>query len=201
MSVFVKSFARFTEEKRMFYWRSLWAAFLAALLSAGLVMAGSVASGPQVGDKVPGPFKPMNVTGEDAGKAACQYCKNGPRPVAVIFAKQVTPALAQLIKRIDAATVASKDGMGSYVVICSDAPGVDRQLLGVAQQMQIQQTVLTTYKAGGPEKYRLNPQADVTVLLYNHFTVKANHAFQNAELTETAINAIVVDLGKMLADN
>ncbi len=185
----------------MFYGRSLWAAFLVALLSAGMVAAGSVTSGPQVGDKVPGPFKPMNVTGEDAGKASCQYCRNGSRPVAVVFAKEVTPALARLVAKIDAANVASKDGMGSYVVVCNEAPGVDRQLLAVAQQMRIQQTILTTYKAGGPEKYRLSPEADVTVLLYNHFTVKANRAFKKSELTEEAIDAVVADLGKMLADN
>lgn len=183
----------------MLYWRSLLAAFLAAALSAGLVMAGS---GPQVGDKVPGPFKPLCVTGPDAGQAVCQYCKNGARPVAVLFAKEMTPALAQLIKKIDTVAGMSKDsGLGSYVVVCTDAAGVDRQLAAVAQQMQIQNTVLSVYKAGGPEKYRLSPEADVTVLLYNHFTVKANHAFKNAELTDAAANAVVADLGKMLADN
>jgi hypothetical protein len=186
----------------MFYWRSLLAAFLAAALSAGMVMAGSVTSGPQVGDKVPGPFKPLCVTGPEAGQAACQYCKHGTNPVAVVFAKEVTPALAQLIKKIDTAAAASKDaGLGSYVVVCTDAAGANQQLAAVAQQMQIQNTVLTLYKAGGPEKYRLSPEADVTVLLYSHFTVKANHAFKNAELTEEAMNAILADLGKMLADN
>lgn len=186
----------------MFYWRSLLATFLAGLLSSGLVMAGSVTSGPQVGDKVPGPFKPLNVTGTEAGQAACQYCKNGARPVAVIFAKEMTPALAQLIKKIDTATATNKAaGLGSYVVVCSEAAGVDRQLLAVAQQAAIQNTVLTVYKSGGPEKYHISPEVDVTVLLYNHFTVKANHAFKNAELTEAAVNAVIADLGKMLADN
>jgi hypothetical protein len=186
----------------MFYLRSSLVSFIVALLSSGMVMAGSVKSGPQVGDKVPGPFKPLNVTGVEAGQAACQYCKNGARPVAVVFAKEVTPALAQLIKKIDTATAANKEaGLGSYVVVCTDTVGVDRQLLAVAQQAAIQNTVLTLYKAGGPEKYRLAPEADVTVLLYNHFTVKANHAFKNAELTEAAMNAILADLAKMLADN
>jgi hypothetical protein len=185
----------------MFYWRSLLAAFLAAALSAGMVMAGSVTSGPQVGDRVPGPFKPLCVSGTDAGQAVCQYCKNGARPVAVLFAKDVTPALAQLIKKIDAVTGAYKEaGLGSYVVVCTDAAGANQQLAAIAQQMQIQNTVMTLYKAGGPEQYRLAPEADVTVLLYSHFTVKANHAFKNAELTEAATNAILADLGKMLAE-
>ncbi len=155
------------------------AAFLVALLSSGIALAGSVKSGPQVGEKVPGPFKPLCVTGPDAGQAVCQYCKNGTRPVAVIFAKQITPVVAQLLKRIDIATASNKDaGLGSYAVICTDAAGVNRQLAALAQQMGIQNTVLTLYKAGGPEKYRLSAEADVTVLLYNHFSVKANHAFK-----------------------
>lgn len=178
------------------------AALAAALLIGGGVRAGSVTSGPQVGEKAPGPFKPLNVTGPDAGQAVCQYCKNGPRPVAVVFARQITPALLQLIQKIDAATAADKDHrLGSYVVVCSDVAGMDRYVQGIGQQMRIQNTILTLYKATGPEKYRLAPEAEVTVLLYDHFTVKANHAFKSGELNERAIQAILVDLGKMRSEN
>ncbi len=182
--------------------RSVRIAFAVALLANGVALAGSVKSGPQVGEKVPGPFAPLNVTGPDAGKKSCQFCKNGARPVVVVFAKQLTPALAQLVKKIDAATVANKErGLGSYVVFCSDAAGLDQQLQSIARQMQIQSTVLTLYKPGGPERYRLAPEADVTVLLYSHFTIKANHAFKAGELNGPAMDAIVADLGKMLSDN
>ena len=186
----------------MFNVRSMLAAFVVALLSSGIALAGSVISGPQVGEKVPGPFKPLNVTGPDAGQASCQYCKNGTRPVAVLFVKAITPEVAQLLKKIDTATATNKErGLGSYAVLCTDTAGLDRQLLALAQQMQIQNTILTLYKAGGPEKYRLSPEADVTVLLYNHLTVKANHAFKKGELTGAAIDAILADLGKMLSEN
>lgn len=186
----------------MFYFRSALISFAVALLSGGLAVAGSAISGPQVGEKVPGPFKPRNITGPEAGQAACQYCKNGARPVAVIFAKAVTPEVAQLLKKIDTATAIHKEhGLGSYAVICNDTPGLDRQLLALAQQMQVQNTILTTYKAGGPAKYHLSPDAEVTVLLYNHFTVKANHAFKSGELTPAAMDAILADLGKMLSEN
>jgi hypothetical protein len=186
----------------MFYLRSTLVSFVVALLSSGVALAGSVVSGPQVGDKVPGPFKPLNITGPDAGQASCQYCKNGTRPVAVIFAKTITPEVAQLIKKIDTATATNKErGLGSYVVLCSDTAGLDRQLAALAQQMQIQSTILTLYKGSGPEKYRLTADADVTVLLYSHLTVKANHAFKNGELSGAAIDAILADLGKMLSEN
>lgn len=186
----------------MIHFRSVRIALAVALLANGVALAGSVKSGPQVGEKVPGPFAPLNVTGPDAGKKSCQFCKNGARPVVVVFAKQFTPAVAQLVKRIDVTTTMNKErGLGSYVVVCSDAAGLDQQLQSIAQKMQIQNTVLTLYKPGGPERYRLAAEADVTVLLYNHFTVKANHAFKAGELNDPATDAILADLDKMLSDN
>ena len=44
-------------------------------------------SGPQVGQEVPGPFHPVNINGEQAGKKSCLYCANGPNPVAAVFAR------------------------------------------------------------------------------------------------------------------
>jgi hypothetical protein len=186
----------------MSYFRSVLAVLAMAVLASTVALAGSVKSGPQVGEKVPGPFAPLNVTGPDAGKKSCQYCKNGARPVVVVFAKQFTPAVAQLVKKIDVAAAANKErNLGSYVVVCNDAAGLDQQLQNMAQQMQLQNTVLTLYKPGGPERYRLAAEAEVTVLLYNHFTVKANHAFKAGELDSSALDAILADLGKMLSDN
>lgn len=186
----------------MFYLRNTLVSFILALLSSGIAVAGSVTSGPQSGEKVPGPFKVLNITGPEAGQTSCQYCNHGTRPVVAIFTKAITPQVAQLIKKIDTARAANEgSGLGSFVVVCSDAAGMDQQLRSVAQQIGIQKTILTLYKAGGPEKYRLSPQADATVLLYNHRTVKSNHAFKNAELTGAACSTILADLAKMLSEN
>jgi hypothetical protein len=45
-----------------------------AVLLAGSVLAADDAlkSGPQVGQNIPGPFNPLNVTGPSAGEKACQ---------------------------------------------------------------------------------------------------------------------------------
>ncbi len=186
----------------MLDFRNLLVSFIVALLSSGIAVAGSVLSGPQVGEKVPGPFKVLNITGPEAGQTSCQYCNHGTRPVAVIFTKAITPEVTRLLKKIDTATAMNKEaGLGSFAVVCSDAAGMEQQLRTVAQQLGIQHTLLTLYKAGGPEKYRLSPEADITVLLYNHLTVKANYAFRNAELTEAATDAILTDLAKMLSEN
>ena len=61
-------------------------ALLSLAVVVGVQAGGTLKSGPQVGKEVPGPFHPMNVTGESAGKKACLYCANGGNPVAVVFA-------------------------------------------------------------------------------------------------------------------
>jgi hypothetical protein len=70
----------------------------------------------------------------------------------------------------------------------------------MAQREGIQNTIVTLYKAGGPEKYRLSAAADVTVLLYHHFTVKANHVFKNGDLTDAAIGVVGADIARLMAE-
>jgi hypothetical protein len=170
------------------------------LLACG-ARAEPVKSGPQVGEKVPGPFKPYNVTGPSAGQYSCLYCKNGSHPVAMIFARQISPALVQLIKKIDAATAAhTDDAMGSFVVFLSDSKELPAALQQLAAKEGIKNTVLATYAAQGPASYHVAAEADVTVVLYSHFTVKDNHAYRQSEMQEKDVNVILAGLPKIFAD-
>lgn len=48
---------------------------LAAIAVSGVVAGGALKSGPQVGDKYPGPFHPLNVTNcETPGVAGTKNC-------------------------------------------------------------------------------------------------------------------------------
>lgn len=175
--------------------------FAAAMSYCGELQAELLQSGPQVGERVPGPFSPLNVTGANAGEKCCQYYKCGPRPVVAVFARTVTPAVIQLLKTIDSAAAANREqGLGSYAVFCSDDEQLGQQLQDIAQKEKLQSVVLAVYKENGPEKYRLSPAADVTVLVYRHFTVQANRAFKNSDLMEAAITAVRADITKMLSE-
>src|SRR5437879_4926268 len=100
-----------------------------ALLLTSVYAGGTVKSGPQVGQDVPGPFAPLNVTGAKAGTKNCLYCSNGANPVAVVFAREATPAVAKLLKQLDEATLKNaKAEMGSFAVFCNDKDGLDKQL-------------------------------------------------------------------------
>jgi hypothetical protein len=175
-------------------------AILASTLLAGTAAAEpTVQSGPQVGQKVPGPFRPLNVTGPDAGTKTCLYCKHGPRPVAAIFAQEASPAVVALMKKIDAATAAHSDcRMGSFIVFCNDAADLPKQLLDLAHKENLKNIIVSTYAAGGPPAYHLAGEADVTVVLYSHFTVKANHAFKKGAMTAQDIDKVVADVAKIL---
>ena len=51
---------------------TLGASLAVALLAGCVVAADSPKSGPQVGQSIPGPFNPLNVTGSAAGRKVCQ---------------------------------------------------------------------------------------------------------------------------------
>jgi hypothetical protein len=156
-------------------------------------------SGPQTGQKVPGPFEPLNVTGPSAGEKSCLYCRNGANPVVMIFAREISEPLTQLIKKVDAATSDHQDTkMGSFVVFLGDSEELSPRLKQLADKEQIKQTVLSVHEQTGPKAYKVSPEADVTVVLYTNHEVKANHAFARGELQEKDIDTIMQELPKIL---
>jgi hypothetical protein len=179
--------------------------FAAAVAAAAVLtlpaLAEHVKSGPQAGEKVPGPFHPINVTGEHKGEKFCLFCVNGENPVAMVFARENSPELAKLIKKLDEATAKNKaKEMGSFVVFLSDKEGLDKELAAMADKEKIEKTVLAIDNPAGPKAYEVSKDADVTVVLYVDRKVKANHAFKKGELKDTDIEKIVSEVPMILAD-
>ncbi len=163
------------------------------------IAAETLTSGPAVNEDVPGPFHPFNVTGRAAGKKNCLYCQNGANPVAVVFAREVTPEVTKLIKKLDQCTAKNDDcKMGSYVVFLCDKEGLDKELKELADKEKLENIVLSIDNPAGPQEYKISKDADVTVLLYTKHIVKANRAFKKGELKDGDIEAIVKDVPKIL---
>jgi hypothetical protein len=155
-------------------------------------------SGPQVNEKLAGPFHPLNITGESAGEKHCLYCENGDNPVAMIFAREVTPEVTKLIKKLDGCTVKNSEAkMGGFVVFCSDEEGLDKKLKSMAKEADLKKMVLAIDNPAGPQKYKVNEKADVTVILYREHVVKANYAFAKGQLKDKDIDAIAADVAKI----
>jgi hypothetical protein len=180
--------------------KMLFAAVLAAAATVGVAFAGDIKSGPQTGDTVPGPFHPLNVNGEQAGKKACLYCKNGDNPVAVVFARSADDAQTiKLLKKLDELTAKNeKSEMGSYAVYLSDDDKLADKLAEVAKKEGLKNLVLSVDNPAGPEKYKIAKDADVTVLLYTERKVKANFSFKKGELKDGDIETISKDVSKIL---
>jgi hypothetical protein len=172
---------------------------LAALVAAsGVASPADLKSGPQVKERVPGAFHPLNVNGDEAGTKACLYCAYGDAPVAAVFAREVTPQVIQLIKEFDRAAVKENGKMGTYVVFLGDRDGLEEKLKKVVTDHKIEKCVLCIDNPGGPEKYNIAKAAEVTVVLYQDFNVKANFAFKKGEMKDTDVAGVVKALQKIL---
>lgn len=173
-----------------------------ALLVSAVFAAETLVSGPQPNEDVPGPFHPYNVTGRAAGKKNCLYCQNGANPVAVVFAREVTPQVTKLIKRLDECTAKSSEcRMGSYVVFLCDKEGLDKELKEMAEKEKLEHIVLSIDNPAGPQEYKISKDADVTVLLYTKHIVKSNRAFKRGDLKDADIESIVKEVPKILPQN
>jgi hypothetical protein len=177
----------------------LFVAAVAAVVLSLPAFAGELKSGPQAGEKVPGPFHPLNVTGEQKGNKFCLFCTNGENPVAMVFARETSEPLTKLIKKIDGETIKNKEkSMGSFVVFLSDAEGLDKKLEKIADSNKIEKTVLSIDNPAGPKAYKVAADADVTVVLYVDRKVQANYSFKKGELKEGDIEKIVADVSKIV---
>lgn len=174
--------------------------FVAALVAVagGFATAAEIKSGPQVGEKLAGPFHPLNVNGDSAGKKACLYCKNGDNPVAMVFARTIDAGTEKLIAEIEKQTAANaKCDMGAYVVFLSDDDKMADKLKEVAAKLKLKHTILSVDNPAGPDKYNVSKDADLTVVLYTARTSKVNYAFAKGKITDKDIEAISKDVSKI----
>jgi hypothetical protein len=181
--------------------RKLFAALVVGVAAlGGVAVAADLKSGPQVGEDVPGPFHPLNVNGEDAGKKACLYCKAGDSPVVAVFARSAdSAALKKLITTIEEVAAKNpKAELNSFVVFCSNNDKLEGELKDFAEQAKLRNVVLAIEEPAGPEKYNISRDAEVTVILYKERVVKANHSFAKGKLTEKDIEAVSAEIGKLV---
>jgi len=178
--------------------RNLMIAGLVALVS-GLAAAAELKSGPQTGEKLPGPFHPLNVNGDKAGEKQCLYCKFGDSPVAMVFARTPDcPQTQKLIKSIDAATAkAGKGEIGAFVVFLTDDDKVADKLKAFAEKENLKNVILAVDNPSGPNKYNVSKEADLTVVLYTERTTKANMAFEKGKITDKDITAVEEGISKL----
>ena len=113
----------------------------------------------------------------------------------MIFAREITPGLTSLVKKIDAAAVENKSArMGSFVVLMTDDDKMEETLKKMAEKEGLKKVVLTIDNPNGPPKWKIEKNADVTVVLYAKQTVKETMAFEKGKLDDKAIEKVIAGL-------
>jgi hypothetical protein len=178
----------------------------AVLAIAGIVRAGELKSGPQVGEDV-GAFEVTKVAGAPnddvpAGEELCYRCKLGNRPVVMVFARKSDEQLANLVKELDKVVAKNTDKkMGSFVNLLGDdmaALKSEAKKLAEKSKPENVAVVIPADHKEGPSNYSINPDADVTVLIYKGGKVEANHALPTGKLSKTEVAKIIEDTSKIL---
>jgi hypothetical protein len=175
---------------------------LALLFAAAgaAVMAEDLKSGLQTGES-PGAFNVKDITGPNEGKSLCYRCAYGARPVVNIFAREINEDLAGLIKQVDDVVEKNKDKkMAAFVVVLSeDADKAAPKLAELAKKHGIKNVPLTIFDGeSGPGDYKIAKNADVTVMMWNKMSVKANYALEKGKLDAAATKKIVADTATIL---
>ena len=182
--------------------RLMWPVLILLVCGPSLAISAAaepLRSGLQPGENITTIFEPVNINGEHAGEPYCLICENGLSPVAMVFAREVNQPLLKLLGKLDAAAVKHKgQELGSFVVFLDESDKLRDQLAATAKQQGFQRLVLSTFAPSGPEGFKVAQDAAVTVVLYREHAVKANHAFRQGELTDSASDKIISDLPKIL---
>ena len=88
--------------------------------------------------------------------------------------------------------------MGSFVVFCNDEPGLEKRLVKLAEQEKLKHIILSIDNPAGPKDFNVAKDADVTVVLYEQFKVKANHVYRKGEFKDKELDKILADVPKIL---
>jgi hypothetical protein len=174
--------------------------FAILMLVSSSPAAGPIGSGPPVGKELPSMFHPYNVTGEDAGKEQCLLCKYGSKPVALVFARTVSNPLIGLVKKIDTTTGKhDKAGARSFVVFLTNSEkALNDKLIDISKREQITHAVFSTTIPEGPKGYGLVGEADVIVVIYVNYVVKATFAWRPGELTANDYETVTAEFIKVM---
>jgi hypothetical protein len=158
------------------------------------------------GDEVPSTFEPYNVNGKYKGRFHCLVTQNGLNPVAALFVRGTDDleAVGTLLQKLDEAVKKNeKSRLASFAVFVDeqlpDVVGDDDKREAVAKKLddvggKLERVVLALANKNSLEKYRLDPEAEITLVLYNKLKVVDAKTLAKGKLNKDTIAALVTDM-------
>lgn len=157
-------------------------------------------SGPQPGQRI-GPYAALVSTGPFRGQSHCFVCETGDRPAVVVFARKASDPLGRLLAQLDQEVVKHKgEDLRAWATFLSDnQPALEPKLTEWSRRHGLINLPVGVFEdVNGPPSYRVNRDADVTVLLCVKQKVVAGFAFREGELTEEKSKEVVQALPRIL---
>ena len=112
--------------------------------------------------------------------------------------------MASLVKQLDALVAKHSDKKLSAFVnlIGADGEKLQETAKKFAEDNKVAKipVVVPVEAENGPANFGINPDADVTVLLYTGLKVKANHAFAADKFDKKSVAAVIADVPKLLEE-
>ncbi len=182
--------------------------FLGSVLTAALVASVAVAAdtatvGLKQGDSI-GAFYVTKVAGapEDgvkSGQELCYRCKYGQRPMVMVFTRKAGDKVTQLVSQLDKAVAENTDAQlkGFVTVMGSDQSSLKESAKQIAEgsKSKMVPVAVAADSENGPANYRLDPNAEVTIVIANESQVVATHSFA-ADSVDVA--AVMKEVKQML---
>ena len=168
------------------------------LVCSSLQAAEPCTSGVPVGQR-PGPYSFLVATGPQRGQQTCFICETADKPAALVFARRLSEPLGKLLLKCDAAVAAGpKDAMKSWMTVLGEKTVSLDDLAKWSKEVGLKNVPVGVFDdPEGPPSYRLNKDAEVTVLLFVKRKVVANFAFRAGELDDAAVDKVAEALPEL----
>jgi hypothetical protein len=169
-------------------------------LAGSLSAAEPVTSGVPVGRR-PGPYSFLVASGPERGKQHCYICETEDKAAAVVMARKLTPELAALMGRLDAAIAKKPAGtLRGWMTVLGEKTVTPDDLEAWAKAAGLKAMPSGVFdRPEGPPAYTLDEAAEVTVMLFVNKKVTHNFAFRAGELSAAEAAKVEAALDELAA--
>lgn len=160
------------------------------------------------GEELPGPFQPYNLNGRFKGRFHCLVCEHGLNPTAAIFVRGTDDldGVGALLQGLEAALKIKKNEkarLGAFAVFVDeqlpDVVANDEKREDVSKKLEdlaakVDRVAVAVESKGNLDKYRLDPDTEVTLILYDNLKVAEVKHEAKAKLTKERVPALVNEI-------
>jgi hypothetical protein len=157
------------------------------------------------GDELPGPFQPYNVNGRFNGRFHCLVCERGLNPTVAVFVRGTDDleGVSALLQGLEATLKTKKNEkarLGAFAVFVDeqlpDVVANDEKRDEVSKKLEDVAAKLDRVAVGmesktNLEKYKLDPDVEVTLILYDKLKVVEVKKEAKGKLTKESVPALV----------